>query len=279
MQQYAPAGVAVWKTPTVDAKRNAIYFGTGDSETEPAAPTSDAVMALDMKTGKVLWTYQAQQNDAWLGGCQGAGKTDNCPDEMGPEWDIGNSPILRTLANGKRLLVAGTKNGDVFALDPDNGGAKVWRGNVSPTAPGQGPGRVSGILWGGAADTSSAYYGLSGGGIVSVQLATGERNWYTSFTASNGRRVSNAAATTAIPGVAFVGGTDGKLRAVSTANGNQIWETDTDRAFETVNRVPAHGGAMGAPGATIANGMLFVGAGYAVMGGQAGNVLLAYSAR
>src|SRR3984957_12379759 len=79
VQQYAPAGASVWNSPTIDEKRHAVYFGTGDSETEPAAKMSDAVMAVDIKSGKVLWYYQAQAGDAFLGGCMGPAKTDNCP--------------------------------------------------------------------------------------------------------------------------------------------------------------------------------------------------------
>src|ERR1019366_8969203 len=129
VQQYAPAGGSVWNSPTIDPKRKAIYFGTGDSETEPAANTSDAVMALDLDTGKMLWVYQAQANDAFLGGCGPNTKTENCPADVGPDWDIGNSPILHTMPDGHRILVAGTKNGDVFALDPDRKGALIWRVN------------------------------------------------------------------------------------------------------------------------------------------------------
>ena len=54
-------------------------------------------MAVDMKTGKVLWYYQAQAGDAFLGGCTGPEKTDNCPTENGPDLDIGNSPVLHSL--------------------------------------------------------------------------------------------------------------------------------------------------------------------------------------
>src|SRR5258708_10186429 len=105
VQLYAPAGASVWNSPTVDVKRKAIYFGTGDSETEPAANTSDSVMALDMATGKMLWAYQAQAGDAFLGGCSGQNPPENCPKENGPDLDIGNSPVLHTLPNGKRLVV------------------------------------------------------------------------------------------------------------------------------------------------------------------------------
>ena len=89
--------------------------------------------------------------------------------------------------------------------------------------------------------------------------------------------MNNAAAVSAIPGVAFVGGSDGVLHALSTADGKIIWEYNTARDFDTVNKVPAKGGAINSIGPTIVNGMLFIGSGYAVSGGNFGNVLLAFS--
>jgi polyvinyl alcohol dehydrogenase (cytochrome) len=266
-QLYAPAGGSVWNAPTIDLQRHALYFGTGDAETEPASKNSDAVMAVDMNTGRVLWVYQAQKEDSWLGGCNGAGKTENCPEDLGPDWDIGNSPVLQRLPNGRRMVVAGTKNGDVFALDPDRAGSLVWRINVADKP-------RSGILWGGAADGRFAYYGLSGGGVAAVQLSTGERAW---FSPAEGPRVSNAAAASAIPGAVFIGGTDGKLRVLSTADGHKLWEFDTARSFDTVNQVPAKGGSISAAGATVAGGMVLVGTGYGIPGNEkTGNVLLAF---
>lgn len=274
VQLYAPAGGSVWNSPTVDAKRHAIYFGTGDAETEPAPKTTDAVMAVDMDSGRVLWVYQAQQGDAYLSTCA-QNKTENCPSEVGPDLDIGNSPVLRTLANGKSIVVAGTKDGNVFALDPDRKGALVWKTVAAQNPPGTPLQRLNGIVWGGAADQQNIYYGLSGGGVVAIQLATGERAWYTHFDTGSAR-VSNAAAASGFPGVVVVGGTDGKLHALSTKDGAELWQMPTARDYRTVNEVPAHGGSMGAPGATIAGGMLFAGSGYGVMGGQSGNVLLAF---
>jgi len=80
-----------------------------------------------------------------------------------------------------------------------------------------------------------------------------------------------------MPGVVFVAGSDGKLHAVSTADGHILWEYDTARPFETVNKVPARGGAISSIGPSIVNGMLFIGSGYAVTGSNSGNVLLAFS--
>jgi polyvinyl alcohol dehydrogenase (cytochrome) len=275
VQQYAPAGASVWNSPTIDAKRHAIYFGTGDSETEPAAKMSDAVMAVDMKTGKVLWYYQAQAGDAFLGGCTGPEKTDNCPTENGPDLDIGNSPVLHSLPSGKSIVVAGTKDGKLFALDPDNKGAIVWNIHVVDNPPGAPVFRLSGIVWGGAFDEKAAYYGLSGGGITAVQLTTGEKLWHQALSDPS-KHVGNAAAATAMPGVVFIAGTDGKLHALATADGSEIWSYDTDRSFDTVNKVQAKGGSIASIGPTIANGMLFIGSGYGVIGGPTGNVLLAF---
>ena len=275
VQQYAPAGASVWNSPTVDEKRHAIYFGTGDSETEPAAKTSDAVMAVDMKTGKMLWYYQAQANDAFLGGCFGPQATDNCPKENGPDLDIGNSPVLHSLPGGKSIVVAGTKDGKLFALDPDKKGAIVWNIHVVDNPPNTPVFRMSGIVWGGAFDEKAAYYGLSGGGITAVQLTTGEKLWHKPL-ADPGKRVGNAAAATAMEGVVFIAGTDGKLHALATADGSEIWSYDTSRSFDTVNKVDAKGGSIASIGPTIANGMLFIGSGYGVISGNTGNVLLAF---
>lgn len=268
VQLYAPAGGSVWNSPTVDAKRGAIYFGTGDGETDPAPRTTDAIMAVDMKTGRTLWSYQAHAGDAFLGGCSGPQKTENCPRENGPDLDIGNSPILKDLGGGKRVVIAATKDGHVIALDPDRKGKELWNIQVLPP----GTRKAGGIYWGGAADGANAYYGLSAGAATAVQLKTGRKLWYQPLSAGN-----NSAATTAIPGVAFLGGMDGKLHALRVKDGHPIWSFDTAQPFDTVNKVPAHGGGMGSAGPTVSGGMLFVGSGYAVVGDRSGNVLLAFA--
>jgi polyvinyl alcohol dehydrogenase (cytochrome) len=284
VQLWAPAGGSVWNSPTVDVQRRAIYFGTGDATTAPAAKTSDAVMALDMDTGRVRWSYQAFPDDSFLVGCDGPTKTDNCPVVQGPDLDIPASPILKSLRGGRRILLVATKPGDLIALDPDRNGAVVWKKNI-----GDAPktdtkeGALAAfnnfaIMWGGAADTEHAYFGLSGGSVAAVKLATGERAWMTTI-APPGKRVSYNAAASVIPGVLFVGGNDGSINALSTADGRRLWQFDTARQFATVNKVPAKGGAISVPGPTIVGGMLFIPSGYGIVGGNTGNVLLAFSAK
>ena len=271
---YKPAGGAVWNAPTVDPARNAIYVGTGDATTAPPAKTTDAIMAIDISTGKLLWSYQATENDVFMGGCNGPTKSEACPAPMGPDMDIGNSPILTTLPNGKRALLAGTKSADVFALDPDNNGAVLFRMNAAGGPTGGGRGGRGTIVWGGAADAQHVYYGAGAAGLAAIRPATGERAWVFQ---PEGRGVALGAAPTVIPGVVFQGGSNGRLYAVSAADGKQLWEFDTSQEFETVNRMVAHGGAISTSGAVIVDGMVYVGSGYAVgTGATAGNVLLAF---
>lgn len=198
---------------------------------------------------------------------------------MGPDMDIGNSPILMRLPNGRRVLLAGTKSADIIALDPDDRGRLLYRINATGGPTGGGRGGRGSIVWGGAADDRYAYYGLGRAGLAAVKPANGERVWLfaPSPPAGEGRGPTLGSAPTAIPGVVFEGASDGKLYAVSSTDGTKLWEFDTAQDFETVNRIPAHGGAISVSGAVVVKGMLFVGSGYAVLSGAgAGNVLLAF---
>jgi polyvinyl alcohol dehydrogenase (cytochrome) len=270
-QQWAPAGGAVWHAPTVDPVRRAVYIATGDAYTLPAAKTTDAVMALDMDTGAVRWAVQDTPNDAWLVGCAQE-RTENCPVDLGPDYDFGASPMLVTLPNGRRLLLAGQKSGQVFAHDPDRNGAVAW------TATPAGKLGAAEILFGGAADDRTAYFGLDNGVLAAIDIATGQERWSNPPAAS--ARGGITAALTAIPGVVFAGGRDGMVRAFAADSGRPLWDYNTQQDVQTVNGVDARGGGMGAPGPTVAGGMLFVASGYPGLGnGTPGNVLLAFAAR
>jgi polyvinyl alcohol dehydrogenase (cytochrome) len=291
VQLWGPSGVGVWTSPTIDTKRGVLYVGTGDGYSDPPTPYSDSILALDLKTGKIAWARQITEGDVFNGNCIQA-KISTCPDKMGPDSDFGSSPILRTLASGKRILIAGQKSGVVHALDPDNKGAILWQTRI-----GKG-GMLGGIQWGPTADSENAYVALSdlalmpgaeglipnpkaGGGLFAVQLATGEKLWSALPAEScNVPRCSPAqsAAVTSIPGMIFSGALDGHLRAYSAKDGKIMWDFDTVREFPTVNHVPARGGSLDGPGPAIAGGLVVVNSGYAYFNGIPGNVLLAFSA-
>src|SRR5438552_18077544 len=58
VQMWGPAGGAVWSAPTIDAKRRWLYVGTGNAYSEPDPGTTDAVLALELDSGKIAWTRQ-----------------------------------------------------------------------------------------------------------------------------------------------------------------------------------------------------------------------------
>lgn len=274
-QLYSPSGGAIWNTPTIDAPHHALYIGTGNNYTQPATDTTDSVMAMDMDSGKVLWWVQDTPKDVWIG-CGLYGMSENCPKELGPDYDFGSSPILRTLPNGHRVLIAGQKSGMVWAHDPDRKGAVLWKTQiVEKLALGE-------ITFGGAADEENAYFGVRSGGITALQLSSGERRW-SALLKGDPRTDPRAAlgqnaALSAIPGVVFSGSYDGMLRALASDTGKVLWEYNMLDEVKTVNGVAAKGGSMGAPGPTVAGGMLFAGSGY-VFGarGRPGNALLVFS--
>lgn len=278
---WGPSGVAIWSAPTVDARRGVVYVATGNTYSEPAQPTSDAVLALEMTTGKIRWVRQLTPNDTFLSGCRQASGNPNCPEPNGPDYDFGNAPILANLPNGHEAIVIGQKSGVGFAMNPDKRGEVLWQYRA-----GQG-GPLGGIEWGSAVDGELAYFPVSDitrpnpGGLHAVKLATGERVWFTpppppKCGTGRGCNAAQSAAITVIPGIVFSGSVDGVLRGYSTKDGAIVWEFDTNREFQTVNGVPAKGASMLGPGPAVAGGMLFVNSGYGAFGGRPGNVLLAF---
>ena len=286
---YGPSGAGIWSTPTLDLKRRLLYVTTGDSYSSPAADTSDAILALDLKTGHIVWSKQTTPRDAFTSGCSAATRTASCPEENGPDYDFGSSAILVKTAQGRELLLAGQKSGVVYALDPEKKGEIVWQQRV-----GKG-GMIGGVQWGMATDWQNVYAAVSdaavatslngldpkqGGGLTALRVGDGTRVWHKDPAACGDRpncSPAQSAALTLIPGVVFSPSMDGHLRAYSTEEGNILWDFDTVRDYKTVNGVTGKGGAIDGPGPVIVNGMLFVNSGYSRFGGIRGNVLLAFS--
>jgi polyvinyl alcohol dehydrogenase (cytochrome) len=290
-----PSGVGVWTAPALDPEHDTMYVTTGDNYSDPPTPMSDAVVAMRMSTGEILWSKQLTMGDAWNSSCYLAGR-ENCPDSDGPDFDFASAVALVSLSGGKRALVVGQKSGIAYALDPDKQGQILWQSRI-----GKG-GTVGGVEWGGATDGRNFYVALSdvgfqvalipgtndrqyqldpkqGGGIFAFRIDNGERLWQTPPPGCGDRRPCSPAqsgAVTAIPGAVFSGSLDGHLRAYSTSNGKIVWDYDTARDFKTVNGLKGHGGALDVGGPIVAGGMVFANSGSAQRGGLPGNVLLAF---
>jgi len=279
-----PAGGAIWSSPTLDAKRGVLYVATGDSYTDVDHPGSDAIIAMDLKSGRIQWVNQVTAKDNFIVGCPRTGKIpENCPTPLGPDVDFGSSVILRTVG-GKEILIAGQKSAVVYGMDPATG-KTLWQNKV-----GRG-GAGGGVEWGMAADANNVYVAVAdagaGGqpGLNALQLATGETLWHTATPVLPCKTqrcpISQSAPVSAIPGVAFSGAVDGHLRAYDTKSGAIVWDFDTAaEAYDTVNGIKnIHGGALDATGPTLVKGMLFQHSGYpgVMMTGGGQNLLMAFS--
>ena len=284
VQNWGPSGAGIWASPTLDPERNRIYVATGDSYSNPAAPESDAIMALAMDTGEVLWVSQTTPGDAWVAACMSPDPAAraNCPEDAGPDHDFGSSIVL-TNEGGRQVLLAGQKSGVMYRLNPDTGEIN-WETRIS------GGGILGGIEWGFASDGETVFAAISdalekapgeAGGLTAMRLSDGEIVWEAPpFQDTCGSRpgchTAQPGAVTAIPGVVFSGSLDGRLRAYATETDNVIWDVDTVGEFNTVNGVVGRGGSLNGPGATVAGGMLYVSSGYSVLNFMPGNVLLAF---
>jgi polyvinyl alcohol dehydrogenase (cytochrome) len=293
-QMWGPSGAPVWSAPTIDAKRGVIYVTTGDNYSSPATPTSDALMALEITTGKIRWVQQTTANDAYTSACRDHGP--NCPEEQGPDYDFGSSALLVTTPDGKDILVAGQKSGVVYGVDPDQKGKVLWQMRV-----GQG-GKNGGVQWGMASDGQAVFAAVSdltgvlnpggvvggakfdpakGGGLTALKPGDGSKVWFAAPKPCDpprpGCSPAQSQAVTAIPGVVFSGSVDGHLRAFAAEDGKVLWDFDTAKSYSAVNKVEAKGGSLDGAGPVVAGGMVFVNSGYPRNGGMPGNVLLAFA--
>ena len=270
IQEFGPAGAAVFSSPTIDPKRNVLYVATGGSATGLEQSLTDAVVAFDLSDGKLRWVKQLSvRGEAASSG-------------------FASSPILRTLSSGNQIILAGQMSGIVYGLDPDHGGEILWQSRISASAAaavagaGPGAGVGGGIAWGGSADHRNFYAALSGllsqpanaaGSLTALDMKTGIVRWNTpapqpACSWGGDCRHAQAQAVTVMPGVAFSGSMDGHLRAYSTIDGKILWDFDTAKAFLTQNGVHASGGPLDRGGATIVNGSVFI---------NSGSTLLAFS--
>ncbi len=292
-QLYGPSGASVWSAPTIDARNRVLYVGTGDNHSAPATDTSDAVLALKLDDGKIMWSKQLLAGDVWNDAC-GSADNANCPDPHGPDQDLGSSANLIALEGGKRVLTIGQKSGMVWALDPDDGGRIVWSRRVGAG------GRLGGVQWGTATNGKAVFVAVSdvrrprpaagrpvepdptaGGGLFALAASDGAVLWRAPPPNACADRPNcspaQSAAVTATQDFVLSGAVDSHIRAYSIADGRVLWDYDMARPFTTVNDVTASGGSLDAAGPTVAGGFIFVNAGYGLYGSKPGNVLAAFA--
>lgn len=284
---WAPSGVALWNTPAIDARRGVLYIATGDNYSVPTTELSDAVVAVDLATGRIKWAHQALAGDAWTASCVLPDRG-NCPQDEGPDYDFGAAAILATSSKGRQYVLAGQKSGWVYALDPDSG-ELVWKTKV-----GRG-GIMAGVYFGMASHGDRVFVPISDPpdgrtydepakpGLYALDLETGQFLWK----APNDERTcvdlgpecspGIAAAITATDALVFTGASDGWIRVYDVNTGRVLWRYDTLQQVTTVGGDRARGGSMGGgAGPVMRDGMLIMPSGYGFSGRIPGNVLLVF---
>jgi polyvinyl alcohol dehydrogenase (cytochrome) len=221
------AGNAIWSsTPAIDRKRHQLYVTTGNNYIVPSGAQAlvegnyvDAVMALDLDTGKINWGQAlpaagaANASDSWT-----------VTNTSGPDSDFGAGANLYTAnVNGTPtdFVGAGQKSGTYFAFNPDNGKI-VWQTAVGPG------GHLGGIHWGTAADGQRVYVGVN------------------NEAGSNFTLLGNGAG-------AGTPVTTGLWAALDAASGAIIWETANPKLDK-----PLAGASVNGP-VTVVNGVVFAG--------------------
>lgn len=247
-------GGSIYSTPVVDAKRHLLIFGTGNPSPQMADASrpgdnlyTSSLVALDLRTGKLVWYYQQVPHDRW-------------------GYDVASSPILLDLTIAGRPIPAvaqAGKTGWVFVHDRRNGAllfkseAFVPQSNLfTPPQPGEGvlvaPGIAGGANWSPSAydparqlmlvgalhlptryiahevtrpDGSVLQYASTqntaeaAGTLTAIGLADrGRIRWQVK---ADEPLIGGILATAG--GVVFTGSGKGKFSAYSTADGRELW--------------------------------------------------------
>jgi polyvinyl alcohol dehydrogenase (cytochrome) len=297
VEMYGPSGAPIWSSPAVDLKRNVVYVSTGENTSPPGTKTSDAIVAIDAKTGKEKWVFQALENDIWHMACPigppkpGQTVHPNCffagEGSILLDHDFGAGPLIHR-GRGRELILAGQKSGDVWAIDAATG-KQVWRQKF-----GEGS-ALGGVHWGITTDGTRVFAPISdpnipanksAAGMHAVDIATGKVawQWRAKPDCDNGRKsrapicetkYGLSAAPLVIDGALLSGSLDGKLYVFDAATGKVMATHDVTGPHQAVNKIPATGGSIDAAGVFAGDGMVFVNAGYGSFGQIPGNTLVA----
>jgi polyvinyl alcohol dehydrogenase (cytochrome) len=197
----------VWSSPTVDVDTGLVFAGSANCPSSPEGwrKYTEAIFALDLKTGKPKWGYQPHEpnND---------------------DFDFAGAPNLFTGADGKDLVGLGNKDAAYYAVERDTG-KPVWQRKVTEpglTDPGSnfstggfiGPtAYADGVIVGGTAIGGSPF-------LHALDAETGEIKWQQSEPAAT------YGAATIANGVVFIGGTDFTFRALDLQTGEVLWREE-----------------------------------------------------
>ncbi len=153
-----------------------------------AAAVLGGVHALDLQTGKVVWTYEPAR------------------EKKQPKLRLSGGPGV-----GDGLVVVGALDGQVIALDASNGSEK-WRAKV--------PGEVISAP---AVGQGMVFVRSNDGRVTAFDASTGERRWFNPRELPS-LTVRGNAPVVAGPGVLFIGNDDGSISTLAMQDGRTVWD-------------------------------------------------------
>jgi polyvinyl alcohol dehydrogenase (cytochrome) len=297
------AGAGIVNPPAVDVARGLVYVGTNSHNSVPDSvkqclggdfdgvppdliehwseacfPADDhfsSVVALDLHTGEIRWTYRVAGTEAWQAACGGLPATVTwCADPNDlTQWDVlgSGANVFRTRIAGRwrNVVGIGSRTG-IYRLFDAATGELLWATLVGPQF---------GIQWGTATDDARIYVSIAnpshtqyvlqpsgtpstGGSWAALDPATGRILWQTAVPAG----ADGLGPPTVANGVVYVGSmarTGDQFYALDAESGAILW---SHAAGASVNA-----------GAAVSRGSVYCGSGYTRGGGSAGNKLYAFS--
>lgn len=236
-------GISVWSTAAVDVAARTGYIGTGQAYRDPAGPYSDALVAFNIDTGAIRWARQFVANDVYQ--LQGTLRYD---------YDVGAAPNL-FVANGRRMVGVGGKDGTYRAFDRDTG-APIWNTPVGRGSP------IGGVMQSTAYGDGRIYVTSNTSTIgtgrndpvpataeaAALDAATGTPVWVRQLDAGGFGGVAYA------NGLMYTSTWDGRLRVFNAANGTLVREVQVSPARGAYVPAPTDGFPNGAAGGPVVYG-------------------------
>jgi polyvinyl alcohol dehydrogenase (cytochrome) len=234
-------GCSVWGSAAIDTTRKLAYIGVGQGYSEPVSPYSDSVVAMDYTTGAIKWGHQYTANDIYTAMTM----------PNGDDYDVGASPTLYEIGS-QAYVAAGDKGGHIEAMDRDTG-KLLWATMLTMGGQTGGvmasPAVANGKIYVYSNDGSKGNFGTSGpaaGVAFRVDGATGHIDWQTPIVPGAFGGIAVAG------GVMFFTTLDGFIHALDADTGTELWND------HLMNGTATNAGG----GVTVANGMVFAGAGW-----------------
>lgn len=246
------SGASVWSTPSYDRDGGLLYVTTGNNFSAPTTATSDAMLALDARSGRVVWVNQRWPDDLW--------NFRYPPDAHHPDFDFGDSPQLYRLPSGRQVVGAGQKSGFYHVVDAHTG-ATVNQVQLEPGGTLGGlfadSAVADGVVFANGSNWPAPFVANpTSGGLFALGGPDGTQTLW-SFTTAGSPNLSGVAVAGEV--VYFQSWLDGNLYALDRANGALLAKV-------------AIGAAISGP--AVAGGRIYVGTGDPILGsGKPGTIV------